>query len=190
MAEAVVDAPLLDVLSLFGEIDLFKDWFPNVTSTTVINQVSNYKGLYRCQQTMPWPLWPRDMVFKVTGMFDEKTNSCICVLKSEKEGQMFFGVPAPATLDGHVRIDIQRGYHYFQYVNQKQTRYVSIFNCDPQVGFVPSWFMNFMMTKIVYQMLVLIQDKSKKVKGSIYEERIKQRESFYKPVQDLMDKLA
>ena len=50
--------------------------------------------------------------------------------------------------------------------------------------------MNFMMTKIVYQMLVLIQDKSKKVKGSIYEERIRQRESFYKPVQDLMDKLA
>lgn len=66
---------------------------------------------------MPWPLWPRDMVFKATGMFDPKNNSTLCVLKSIAEGDMFFGVPAPKTLDGHVRIDIRRGYHYFQYID-------------------------------------------------------------------------
>lgn len=46
LSEAIIEAPLVDVLSLFAEIDLFKDWFPNVTACSIINQVSNYRGLY------------------------------------------------------------------------------------------------------------------------------------------------
>lgn len=49
MAECEINSPLINVLALFGEIDLFKDWFPNVTACDIINKVSNYKGLYRCQ---------------------------------------------------------------------------------------------------------------------------------------------
>jgi hypothetical protein len=30
-AECIVDAPLTHVICLFAEIDIFKDWFPNVT---------------------------------------------------------------------------------------------------------------------------------------------------------------
>jgi len=46
---------------------------------------------------MPWPVWPRDMIFKGTGMFDRKTKSCLLVVKSIDEDVPYFGVPAPKT---------------------------------------------------------------------------------------------
>lgn len=105
---------------------------------------------------MPWPMWPRDMIFSCTGMYDRKNNACLSVLKSLNEEDMYFGVTSPKTSDGHVRIDIRRGYHYFQRISDTQTKYTTIFNCDPQLSYVPNWLMNFMMTNICYEMLVLI----------------------------------
>lgn len=39
--------------------------------------------------------------------------------------------------------------------------------------------MNYLMTKICYQMLVVIQDQAKKVPTSEFGERMKQRSDFY-----------
>ena len=96
------------------------------------------------------------MIFKASGMYDRKNMAILTVLKSLPENSHFFGIPAPLTASGHVRMDIQRGYHYFQYLGENKTRYVTIFNTDPQLKFMPNWFMNFIMTKICYQMLVII----------------------------------
>lgn len=62
---------------------------------------------------MPWPIWARDMIFSATGMLDRKNVACLTVMKSIQEDIPYFGVPAPKTADGHVRLDIKRGYHYF-----------------------------------------------------------------------------
>lgn len=124
---------MVDVLSLFCETDMFKDWFPNVTDCKIINQVTNYRGMYVCKQTMPWPMWPREMIFSCTGMFDRENVACLSVLKSIQEGGMYFGVPTPNTAEGHVRIDLKRGYHYFQRISDTKTKYITIMNCDPKL---------------------------------------------------------
>ena len=179
LSEAVVEAPLTHVLALFAEIDLFKHWFPNVTEASVLKEVTDYRGMYRCQQTMPWPIWPRDMVFSATGFLDRERLACLSVLKSLAEDEEYFGARAPQTTEGHVRLDIKRGYHYFQAVDSRRTRYVTIFNCDPQLACMPNWLMNFTMTKVCYQMLVLIQEKALQVPDNEYGERIKQRKKLY-----------
>ncbi len=46
LLEAIVDAPMMHVLSLLCEIDLFKNWFPNVTSCDIIKELSPSRGLY------------------------------------------------------------------------------------------------------------------------------------------------
>ena len=48
---------------------------------------------------------------------------------------------------------------------------------------MPSWFMNFMMTKVCYQMLDLIESKAKKVPDNEYGKRIKERTDFYGKIQ-------
>ena len=116
LCEAIIDAPLMNLVALFCEIDLFKDWFPNVTAIEEIKQVTPIRGLYKCKQSMPWPMWPRDLTFTASGLLDRKNVGILTVMKSTPEDTKsgeYFGVPFPATAEGHVRIEIKRGYHYF-----------------------------------------------------------------------------
>jgi hypothetical protein len=135
LLEATIDAPIMHVLSLFCEIDLFKNWFPNVTSCDIIKEITSSRGLYSCKQSMPWPMWPRDMTFHVSGLVDKKNKAILTVMKSTSEDPeaKYFGFQIPKTSDGHVRLDIKRGYHYFQRIDENTTRYVEIFNTDPQL---------------------------------------------------------
>ena len=131
LCECTVQAPILNILALFCEVDLFKDWFPNIKSVDVVKELTPYRGLYSCKQTMPWPLWPREMVFSATGMFDVESQSCLTVMKTVHEGSTFFGTDVPALSTGYVKLDIKRGYHFFQRIDDNTTRYVTIFNTDP-----------------------------------------------------------
>src|SRR4051812_22618071 len=99
---------------------------------------------------MPWPLWPREMIFKATGIFDKINKGCLTVMKSIDTGKVFYGHEVPGTADGHVRIIIHRGYHYFQRIDENRTRYVSIFNTDPQLTVAPAVIINFFVTKVCY----------------------------------------
>ncbi len=135
---------------------------------------------------MPWPLWPRDMLFKATGIFDPANKACLTCMSSVDTGSMWFGQEVPNTEDGHVRIIIKRGYHFFQRIDDNKTRYITIFNTDPQVAMTPTFFINFFITKICYQMLKLVQSKAKDVPNSEYGERIKRRSEFYGKIQKVM----
>jgi len=57
--------------------------------------VTNYRGMYVLKQSMQWPVWPREIVIKASGMIDRKNNGCLVVLKSVDEGQKYFDVPCP-----------------------------------------------------------------------------------------------
>lgn len=130
---------------------------------------------------MPWPMWPRDMTFIASGMYDRKNTAVLSCIRSvpETPDASFFGAGIPPVADGYVRLDISRGYHYFQMLDDNRTRYVTIFNSDPKLSNIPTWFMNYMMTKICYQMLVMIQEKSKDVSTSEWGNRIRNRAEFY-----------
>lgn len=82
LCEATVNAPLINVMSLFAEIDLFKDWFPNITDAYIVKPVTPIRGLYSAKQSMPWPMWPRDMTFRASGMFDKKSIGALCVMST------------------------------------------------------------------------------------------------------------
>ena len=48
MTECIVDASLVHTICLFTELDIFKDWFPQVTGVKIIKQLTDYKGIYSC----------------------------------------------------------------------------------------------------------------------------------------------
>jgi len=62
---------------------------------------------------MPWPMWPREMIFKSTGIFDRANKACLSVCKTVSSGKQWFGYEVPNVSDGHVDIIINRGYHFF-----------------------------------------------------------------------------
>lgn len=82
LCECTVDAPMVDVLALYSEIDIFKDWFPKVSDAKCLKKVTSYRGLYQVKEEMPWPLWPRMMVFSATGVLDKKNKAVLTCMKT------------------------------------------------------------------------------------------------------------
>lgn len=112
-SECIVKAPLTDVLCLFAELDFFKEWMPNITSVTIEKQVTDYRGIYNFKQYMPWPMWPREIKCMATGMYDRKNKACVSVCSPVLPGESWFGHTIPEIAEGHVNVDMRRGYHYF-----------------------------------------------------------------------------
>lgn len=52
-------------------------------------------------------------------------------MKTLETGEAYFDKVIPECEDGHVRIIMKRGYHYFQKIDENTTRYMNISNSDP-----------------------------------------------------------
>ena len=118
-------------------MDAFKTWFPNITSAQQIKRVTNYRGLYEFKESMPWPIWPRQLLCEATGVFEEENLAVLTVLRSVPLQEEIFGHTFEKVESGHVELLLRKGYHYFEYIDDETTKYVMIFNSDPQLGLVP-----------------------------------------------------
>jgi uncharacterized protein YndB with AHSA1/START domain len=67
LSEVIVNAPVVNVVSMFSEPDLFKQWMPNINDCVILKEVSNYRRLVHMKQALPWPMSGRDMVFRTSG---------------------------------------------------------------------------------------------------------------------------
>ena len=74
----------------------------------------------------------------------------ISVSKSKDDGETFFGVPVPELPYGFTRLDVKMGFNYFQRLGPNKTRHISIWNTNPQIDYMPAFFMNYMMTSVLY----------------------------------------
>ena len=61
---------------------------------------------------MPWPVAPREMKCTGNGIYSKEHRAFLFVMKSVEDGS-YFGYDIPPVDDGHVRIIMKRGYHYF-----------------------------------------------------------------------------
>ena len=46
LSEGLIEAPLVYVLALYAEIDLFKAWFPDIEECQTIKELTFNRGLY------------------------------------------------------------------------------------------------------------------------------------------------
>ena len=56
----------------------------------------------------------------------------------------------PEDASGMPRLDMNKGYHFFQYLGPNKTRHVQIMNIDPKLDYMPKTFMDYMMNIILY----------------------------------------
>jgi len=180
MSEVTIDAPICTVIAMFSESDLFKEWMPNVIYTEPVKELSHYRRLHHIKQHMPWPVANRDMVVRTSGMFEPEDKSLICVMKSVTE-PTFFGATIPPPDKGHVRMNIERGYHYFKYLGVNKTKYIGIMNVDPNLPMVPDKFINYLVKNIAYGQVKVMLKKLTKNKGKTcpFTERVKSRGGYY-----------
>lgn len=71
------------------------------------------------------------------------------------------GVAVPGIPDGFGRIDVKMGYNFFQYLGPNKTRHISLWNTNPQIDYMPTFFMNYMMTSVLYANMTNLQTFAK-----------------------------
>jgi hypothetical protein len=72
----------------------------------------------------------REILVRSSGMVNKERRGILSIVKSVYTDK-FFGVSLPPVENGFVRMDVHKGYHYFEYIDENTTRYVSVFNADP-----------------------------------------------------------
>ena len=87
------------------------------------------------------------------------------MIRSLKQ-ERYFGLELSQQEAGFVRMDIVKGYHYLEYIDENTTKYISIFNCDPQLDYIPQWLINYIMTKVCYDEMVSLQNHARTIKTS------------------------
>jgi len=94
LSEAIVIAPLCNVIAMYSEGDLFQTWMPNCTGSTYFKELSHYRKGGNITLSMPWPVAHRNIVCRTSGLFDTKNKAILCVVKSISD-ETFFGTKVP-----------------------------------------------------------------------------------------------
>ena len=57
------------------------------------------------------------------------------------------------------------GYNFFQYLGPNKTRHVTIWNTDPKIDYMPAFFLNYILTNVLYANMVNLQKFAAKIQN-------------------------
>mmetsp|Transcript_12318 Transcript_12318/g.8969 ORF Transcript_12318/g.8969 Transcript_12318/m.8969 type:complete len:104 (-) Transcript_12318:180-491(-) len=99
-------------------------------------------------QGMPWPVWPRDFINGSIVRVEPEHHAVMLCSSSLDEEKSFFGESIPPVPAGHVRAHTKREIHFVQRIDERKSRYVSMFNTNLKMDKMPNMLMNFILKKI------------------------------------------
>lgn len=67
--------------------------------------------------------------------------------------------------NGFARIDVKMGYNFIQYLGPNKTRHVAIWNTDPKIDYMPSFFLNYALTNVLYKNMTNLQKMAKRLEN-------------------------
>jgi|LauGreDrversion4_2_1035121.scaffolds.fasta_scaffold196614_2 hypothetical protein len=66
--EKVIEAPMINLMSILAEAQLYNQWVPMTRKSEVIASVSHFRKAGLFEYSLPWPLYPRSMLIQACGM--------------------------------------------------------------------------------------------------------------------------
>ena len=59
--EGVVEAPMIHLFSVMGEVELFKNWVPLTKKSNLLGEVSHLRKICYILNNLPWPFSNREI---------------------------------------------------------------------------------------------------------------------------------
>ena len=66
--EKIINAPMINLMAVLAEAQLYKDWIPMTRKSEVIGNVSNFRQCAEFEYKLPWPPHPRSMFIGACGI--------------------------------------------------------------------------------------------------------------------------
>eukprot|EP00047_Mylnosiga_fluctuans_P007771 m.255438 g.255438 ORF g.255438 m.255438 type:complete len:342 (-) comp19481_c0_seq1:79-1104(-) len=189
-AECDIDSPVLDILALFYEVDLYTRWMPTykligLKAATILENPSPTKLLVHIVANVPWPMQTRDLCIAIDGvdcMDDGNAHRQIVVLLDSSE--MFEGKAIPAPAASITRMEMRHGALILtpHVVNGGGTATRLQLTCaiDPKLPMIPDCLINFGVRHLAYMALDKMRKEIAALHGSeLYAGRIVEHDAFY-----------
>jgi len=183
----VIDSPMLNVLTVFYESDLYKSWTPSMKSSQVLMQEKKYRYLCHYGFSLPWPLHDRDVIAYGYGV--DLSDRILVVVRSvnqDEYDQYDVDIPEPGD---DARMDINYAGILITPLNDVQTRVTLTANVDPKLDYVPSWFLNMVLQQMSYFVISTLRNVTRDIMDDeVYALRVKEKPHIYEDIKKRMVK--
>jgi len=168
--EGKVNAPIMNLIAVLGEVDLFTEWIPETELSANIKEVSPMRRSVYLITALPWPLWKREN-FVEAGCYIMKEHKALGISIESIRGDTWFGEELIRSPETMVENDVKKGFFCIEYIDEATCRLKIFLNVDPHLGFIPVTLMNFFMKNIASKILDFVKTTAENLPEK-YKERL------------------
>lgn len=180
-----VAAPLLNIISLINEVDLYKEWIPFLKVAKEVTGQGIRKVVHLLMD-LPWPVAKREChIFGYSADDLEGSGSIIIFMRDCTPDDLeAMGSSALSPLDSvAIRAKIKLAGMLLKPTTETETTVTMLANVDPCLASVPYWLLNMVTRNAMPMMFSLFSSLSTNIEGTEHARRIQQdTNKFYSEV--------
>eukprot|EP01028_Stygiella_incarcerata_P007169 TRINITY_DN2941_c0_g1_i1.p1 TRINITY_DN2941_c0_g1~~TRINITY_DN2941_c0_g1_i1.p1 ORF type:complete len:484 (+),score=169.90 TRINITY_DN2941_c0_g1_i1:148-1599(+) len=183
-----MNADIFTILVCLNELELYDGWIPFLKKGDLLGQLSEARVMCYFCVGLPWPLQARDVQLYGYAVDALDMDRVLIFARSHDEtddwefsSSAFEATrkPAPELKKNVVRMVMHRAGFIVRPIDEHHTKVTWVVNTDPKLALIPYWFLNFMVRSIAHTMFERLHKIVVNFKGSVYEERIEQKQFIY-----------
>jgi len=190
--EAEIDVPVLHLISMINEVELWKLWNPLMNKTAEVGVIHRAAKVYYVEYGLPYPLSNREIHLYGVGVNRLYENGTVLIMaKSVDEDNQFFAKHGFTKYQhkGAVNIDVHLGGFEITPLSRSKCLLRGVTNINPKFDWIPGGLMNWILKKGTLQMVDKIASGAKNFKGGPWEKEInsERKRDFYVWLEDQLE---
>lgn len=157
--EGIVNSPMINVATILGEVEEYKEWMPITPVSKVQKEVTHMRKLLYIRNSLQWPCRHREIFVEGSAFVIKDEKAIGLSLESIREGE-YFGHQIKRDPEHLVETHINKGFMYLQYLNEQQSIVKCYINIDIHLDLIPSVIMNWGMKNICGYVFDFIKQNS------------------------------
>eukprot|EP00656_Telonema_subtile_P045929 TRINITY_DN521_c0_g1_i3.p1 TRINITY_DN521_c0_g1~~TRINITY_DN521_c0_g1_i3.p1 ORF type:complete len:1069 (+),score=247.57 TRINITY_DN521_c0_g1_i3:274-3480(+) len=153
--EGVVEASALQCLHVFDDVENYTHWYPEVTESRRLLQISEFRSINYMKFGLPMPFSNRDLVMYAFGADSLEEDGAIyaAVRSCQTKDVADHHVVLPPVSGSDVRSQTKLSAHQFVPLTPNRTLVRFVSNVDLALGGVPTWLLNYISKQVSAKLL-------------------------------------
>jgi hypothetical protein len=190
--ETEIDVPVLHLIAMINEVELWKLWNPIMNKTAEVGTVHRASKVYYVEYGLPYPLANREIHLYGVGVNRLYENGTVVIMaKSVDDDNEFFQKHGFEKYQhkGAVNINVHLGGFEITPLSRTKCLLRGVTNIDPRFDWIPGGILNWILKKGTQQMVEKIASGAKNFKGSAWEKEInsERKRDFYIWLEDQLE---
>jgi len=172
--EGVVDCPLINLLTLIYETELYNLWVPFLSQAEQLKIIHRASKVAYLRLGLPYPLSDREVYLGGIGVDRLDENGTILILAgSIDDNPEFIEKHKIQKLDigksSTVKVDVKFAGFEITPLSENKCLMKGVANVNPRIGFLPTRVINWFLRKAAGLLFWKISEKAKNIKGTAWE---------------------